>query len=715
MVRSAGAVKYYTGLTPIFMHPAKDEASFRMYTAQLCAQGACGLADVVRVFGVCKRSVIRWMHQFQEQGADSFFQKRKNPPHPKRVWTSDRLEEAQAMLDDGATPSEAARRLGMKEDTVRKAVKPGMLKRPGDQGGNKRSTKGDRSARDAEPAAGRACHDAEGRALAANGLCPEGVPRTFKSAADVPNAGALCSLPALLANGLMHGVEERFSLPPGFYPVMTYFLMVSFMFMTRTGPPEQLRYTEPGEWGLLLGHDRCPEVKTLRAKLEALAQPAQMMPWAAGLAGFWMEKDPTVAGVLYVDGHVRLYHGSQTKLPPRFVSRQRLCLRSVMDYWVNDQEGRPFFVLTAVDTEGLLAHLRKDLVPRLKADIPGQPGEEALAENPDLHAFDIIVDREGFSPDAMTQIFSEHRAALTTYRRHPYKPWDPSEFSPVVVPLAHGQSQEMLLASRPYEKAGRGLREIRRLTPHGTQSAIVTSNRVTPVPEVAGRMFSRWCQENYFRYAKQNFGIDRLAGYSPEEAPVTTSLVNPAWRAADAEARKLSRDLHRHLAEKGAASLPATPSDAERVVYQQRMGDLGEAIQTLTDKLAEAKAKRKEAPKRIPIGQVPEKDRPRLISPQRKQLIDTLGMLAYRAESAQVLILREHLARDEDARTLAQALYRTAGDLLVDEEAQTLTIRLHRGANNLADKAVTGLLEVLNATETPYPGTNLVLRYEFVT
>ena len=52
----------------------------------------------------------------------------------------------------------------------------------------------------------------------------------------------------------------------------------------------------------------------------------------AHLSRDWLEAAPELAGALYVDGHVRLYHGSQTALPKRYVSRQRLCLRGTTDY-----------------------------------------------------------------------------------------------------------------------------------------------------------------------------------------------------------------------------------------------------------------------------------------------------------------------------------------------------------------------------------------------
>ncbi len=60
------------------------------------------------------------------------------------------------------------------------------------------------------------------------------------------------------------------------------------------------------------------------------------------LSKSWMEGEPEEAGYLYVDGHVRVYHGELATLPRRFVSRERLCLRGTTAYWVNDALGRPF-------------------------------------------------------------------------------------------------------------------------------------------------------------------------------------------------------------------------------------------------------------------------------------------------------------------------------------------------------------------------------------
>ena len=128
----------------------------------------------------------------------------------------------------------------------------------------------------------------------------------------MPLGGVLCALPALLGFGLLRHTRENFTLQPGFYPIETIFLVVAFLALARIRSLEALRYQAPGggEWGKLLGLDRVPEVKTLREKLGILcAEPERARAWSSTLARDRMEATPESAGTLYIDGHVRVYHG----------------------------------------------------------------------------------------------------------------------------------------------------------------------------------------------------------------------------------------------------------------------------------------------------------------------------------------------------------------------------------------------------------------------
>jgi hypothetical protein len=87
-------------------------------------------------------------------------------------------------------------------------------------------------------------------------------------------------------------------------------------------------------------------------------------------------------------------------------------------------------------------------------------------------------------------------------------------------------------------------------------------------------------------------------------------------------------------------------------------------------------------------------------------------MISYRAETSMVSIVREKLARTDDGRALLQQIFRTPADLVPDLQAQTLTVRLHHLTQGAHDQVIRHLCEELNATEMPFPGTQLRLVYK---
>ena len=179
----------------------------------------------------------------------------------------------------------------------------------------------------------------------------------------------LLALPALLASGLIEHTDEFFQLPKGYYAMDSIFLLLSFMALSRVMSIEKLRYCAPREWGNILGLDRIPEVRTLRNKIKLLTDDEQAELWNEALCKQWMKATPEEAGTLYIDGHVRVYNGMQTKLPRHHVARQKLCLRATTDYWVNAMDGQPFFVVNRVVDPGMIKVIEQDILPRLECDV----------------------------------------------------------------------------------------------------------------------------------------------------------------------------------------------------------------------------------------------------------------------------------------------------------------------------------------------------------
>jgi transposase-like protein len=120
-----GRVTYFNGSMPVFVHEEGDLASFRMITAQFCVNGNAKQAEIARAFGVPKISLKRAVKRYREEGPRGFYapRKRRGPA----VLTPAVLAEAQPLLDEGLETAQVADRLGIKRDTLSKAVRAGRL------------------------------------------------------------------------------------------------------------------------------------------------------------------------------------------------------------------------------------------------------------------------------------------------------------------------------------------------------------------------------------------------------------------------------------------------------------------------------------------------------------------------------------------------------------------------------------------------------------
>ncbi len=297
---------------------------------------------------------------------------------------------------------------------------------------------------------------------------------------------------------------------------------------------------------------------------------------------------------------------------------------------------------------------------------------------------------------------------------------DGQEFSETKVTLPRGQTVvSMKLAERGSrigdKKNGLWVREVRKLTRSGHQVSLISSAYSQLAPEDAAGLFSRWSQENFFRYMMQHYAIDLLSEYQTEEIPGTNRpVVNPRWRGLDSRFRSLKGKLQRQQAEFAAHALHPETDEEAVPKWEQRKSELVEAIEQLEHELEEVKQQRKETPHHLEWDELPAEDKFQRLAPSRKRLTDTVKLIAYRAETALTNIVRETLARQDDARSLLRDLFRSQADLSVDTKAGVLTIGVHPMANPRSNRAIEHLLAELNAAEMIYPGTNLKLAYTLV-
>lgn len=259
---------------------------------------------------------------------------------------------------------------------------------------------------------------------------------------------------------------------------------------------------------------------------------------------------------------------------------------------------------------------------------------------------------------------------------------------------------------------GLWVREIRKLSDSGHQSSILSTDYRSDLAIAAAAMFARWNQENFFKYMREHYGLDRLVEHGTSPLPETTILVNPQWRSLDGQVRSSASKLSRARAAFGAHTLGAQESDPQSAArHETKKGiALGE-LECEQERLEKLKALRKATKKHVQIKDLPPEGRVAELRGGRKHFIDTIKLIAYRAETALVELARETLRRHDDARSFVRGLFEASVNLRPDPASGQLGVEIHGLANPVHDATLEAMCKELNETEIHCPDTNLRLNY----
>jgi hypothetical protein len=614
--------------------------------------------------------------------------------------------------------------LSLKIDTIRKAIRQNRLTliEPDSVEENRLvQTKSERVVIDDNTGMGKACTNAAERVLASFGAAT--ATTKFDEQTDLSCAGVLLSLPALLSNGLLNHSKD-FKLENVYYTEEMIFLSLAFLSLLRVHNINQTNSIPCGELGRAMGLDRIPEVKTLRRRIALYSTQGDVDQWSRKLSKGWMAANTDLAGILYIDGHIKLYYGHATTMPKRFVSRLRLCMSGSTDYWVNDKTGQPFFVVSEAINSGMIEQIKTSLLPRLEKEVPDQPSEEQLLQKPLLHKFMIVCDRECYSAEFFHYLWQK-RVAICTYNKNVKDKWPEDDFASYDTVREDGTEEELKLAEKEItlkfgpENSPKEIkcREVRKLSKSGHQTSIITTNRMLDIVDVGVYMFARWCQENFFKYMMDNFDIDGLVSYSKEKISDTKMLVNPAYKQLDSQLRSLNSRLAKQKVLFANTTLKIENEKSKRVRKTiAKKAEIYQEIEVLESQIIAIKTKRKSVARKITFASLPPEEKFSNAINARKQFMDNIKMIAYRAETAMYNLIKKQLGRhhQDEGRKLLQQVYTSDADIIPDYPNKTLTVKLHNFNNKRDDKVVQYLCEKLNETETEYPGTDLRIIYKLV-
>lgn len=703
VVRREGQVAYVAAGVPLFIHAEEDAVGERIAAVQMMELGLAKQSELSEALGINRSTLFRQHRALKSEGVMGVVDKKRGPQGPHR-FTGEKRRRVQRLLNEGASIRRSAEAVGVSEGIVRRALNQGDLE---GKGKPDESTKligpRVRSRNATQARGGVAVNRHTERSMARTGELSE-APPLFVAAEAVRYGGAMVALPALMKEGLLEVGEQTYgSLKNGFYGLRSILLILALMAILRIRTPEQLQGHPPGELGILLGLDRAPEVKTLRRKLWELASRKKATLFSRRLAERWVEESVDHVGLLYIDGHVRPYHGRKHRLPKAFVTRRRLAMPATTDFWVNEQDAQPLFVITAEANDDLIAILRATILVEIRSLV----GTDRPVT--------LVFDREGWSPRFFRELHGQNFPVIS-YRKGNYAPWPIEEFRQVNGTIEGRKVQYQLAERRVEVVEGFEMREIRRLCESGHQTAILTTREDLEAEVVAYRMFERWTQENFFRYMRQHFAMDALVTYAVEPADEQRMVLNPQRKELSKQKVSNAAMIKELTASRGQNALREAGVVTSKNPGREKRLDNDEIDNRLRNLKGEDKSLREEIrslPERVPLKDVMNPAEIVKLAPEAKHLTDTIKMIAYRAETKLFQSLTPHFTRtEEEGRALLREIFQSTADIIPQPDQDRLVIQLHSLANPRSNNALARLCDLLNAQRITYPGTNLTMHYQ---
>jgi hypothetical protein len=548
----------------------------------------------------------------------------------------------------------------------------------------------------------------EDRVFSAAGL--QNAVISFDPSESVKFGGVLLLLPFLLANGLLSYKKYYSQRISGYYDFDSVILNLAFMYLCRIKSVEQLKHHSPGEIGKLLGLDRIPEARCLRSIVKELSVQEKASEWNAYLSEEWINQEDT--NIYYIDGHVQVYHGHLANLPKKHVSRQKLCLPGMVEFWVNNADGLPYFFVTGQVNEKLQEMITTQLAPQLLELTDGRVSQDELEADGSLARFTLVFDREAYSPVFFKELWDCFRIAVITYRKNVKDKWDEEDFSEYKV--GTDVKSDMKLCEKQVELNGVELREIRRLTDSGHQTSVITTNYKISMALIAFYMFSRWTQENFFRYMRQEYDIDRIMQYGVEELDTTIMIVNREYNNLSYKLKKIRERKARCQAKLYVLVEENVEGEMEQTKKNiEEQSEYRQKLESLEAEELEVIAQRKQQPYRVSIGEMPEDTRYNKLKMESKHLQNIIKIICYRSESAIANLLAGYYRKStNEIRALVKSIIFAKADLYPDYQTKTLTVRLNTLATPRDNMAIREIYQTLNDYEAVFPGTDLKLIYK---
>jgi transposase len=678
VLRSDGVTWVSAGKTLLFRF-ADDDAGMRNIAVAGLRQMGFGGTQVAAALGLTVNYVATLHQRAQREGTAGLVRPRGRP----RELEPSRWEQARQWRADGVRDAEIARRLGVQQSTVLRRLGPAQVQ-------------GELEPEDAAAAApGREeehLPEAGPEAVPEPGVLPPGLGGTAR------HAGGTRVFTRYAGAMLLHAYPGRAGeiLPDtagGEAREAALLSAVSTGFALGAATAEQFKHLAPREAGPLAGLAGLPSLRTLRPRLAAIADTADPLALQRMFAQAMLAATPETSGVYYVDDHFVPYAGAKP-VGKGWNNKRGKAEKGRADTHVTTHDGRAVCFVTG-EPSGLSVTLPKALKELKKAIPPGTPAM-------------LGFDRGGAYPGVFRHC-REQGVHWVTYRRAPLAV--PAMLPVIATVTVAGRRGQITWAEEAVQLKDYG--EARQITlfEHGQVALQILTSDFDACPAgLLDWLKSRWREENFLKYASENYGIDKVCDYIASIETNTKITDNPARKHANATIREAEKNLA--AAERDLAVLLADPAITPQAKNAKLIPAADKKIAAARKKLAAATAAREKIPAKLPANVIDPQAQVALLRTGRRGLQMVLRLLAHNAEHWLSNQLNAYLRDDDEYRAITREtiIRGTAGILAFTPDA--ITVTLAQPAEPRVARALALLIDQVNATPPRIPGDTRPITYQ---
>jgi hypothetical protein len=705
------------GAVVLFDYAAGDVMMRNMALATLRQLGFGGRA-VAAVLGLTENYVAT-LHNAAKRDGSAALVRHDRPGAPGKV-TGEQWELARAWRAQGASDAEIGRRLTVAHTTISRGLgprdpgpAPGRSRQeplfpaarsspgpgpaaepPGAEAGGEPEPGAEPGAErepGAGPGAGAGAPPAGGGRAAAGPRITDGVLfsryagamllHAFGSRAD---AGAV--LGQLTPAGGAGGDGQRFA-------DVALLSATSMCFALGAATVEQFKHLTAGCAGPLAGLAVLPDLRTIRPRLAAIADAADPLQLQRLFASAMLAADPVISGVYYVDDHFVPYAGAKP-VGKGWNNKRGKAEKGRADTHVTAHDGRAVCFVTA-EPSGLTVTLPKALAELQKAAGPGA-------------AIMLGFDRGGAYP----QVFRHCRdqdVHWVTYRRAPLAV--PAKLPVITAITAGGKRRQITWAGETVQLKDYGDARQITLFEHGKVALqILTSDFDSCPAQILCWLKSRWREENFLKYASENYGIDKICDYIAGIETNTKITDNPARKQASAGVRDAEKTLA--AAERDLARLLADPAILPAVKNTKLIPAAQRKITSARKKLDAAAAARDTIPAKLPANVIDPGAKTAVLRTKRRGLQMVLRLLAHNAEHWLSGHLNAYLRDDDEYRAITRETIIRGLAGTITYTPQAITVGLQQPDAPRVTRALSLLIDEINTTPPSMPGDPRPITYQ---